>query len=220
MRILRTGFLSLSGFCFVLSFSVVFVLYFRPLYYYDMKAQNLSGVYGMEEQDIIEHYDALIDYNSLFYKGELSFPDLPMSESGRIHFEEVKVIFSIIQLLLILSSLLFFPLAIYTVHVKRETAFLLGIPFLTGCSSFLVLLGALIDWDGLFTMFHQLMFRNNYWLFDPLTDPIINLLPDSFFFHCLAAILLVMMFLLLLCILVYVHVRRKVCKEKLPVEHR
>lgn len=220
MHILRTVFLSLLGFCFVLSFSVVFVLFFRPLYYYDMKAQNLSVSSGMSEQEIKENYDALINYNSLFYQDELSFPTLPMSESGRIHFEEVKAIFSVIQLLFLFSSLIFFPLAGYTLRVKKERAFLLGIPLLSGLLGLFSLFGALIDWDGFFTMFHHLMFRNNYWLFNPQTDPIINLLPDSFFFHCLAAILLIMTLLLLVCVLFYAHVRRRAYKGKQPAEHR
>ena len=42
------------------------------------------------EKDIRSNYDALIDYNSLFNHQPLKFPTCAMSESGRIHFEEVK----------------------------------------------------------------------------------------------------------------------------------
>ena len=95
LRDLGTGFL---GFLFCLSLSVVLILNFRPLYVYEMKSENLASVSSMTEEEILEEYDALIRYNSLFYRGELTFPSLPMSEEGRIHFEEVKGIFDGIQI--------------------------------------------------------------------------------------------------------------------------
>ena len=33
-------------------------------------------------------------------------------------------------------------------------------------------------------MMHKIFFRNDYWLFNPATDPIIKILPDTFFMHC------------------------------------
>ena len=43
---------------------------------------------------------------------------------------------------------------------------------------------AVFQWNTVFTVFHTILFRNNYWLFDPRTDPVILILPDSFFFQC------------------------------------
>ena len=87
-----------------------------------MKSENLASVSSMTEEEILEEYDALIRYNSLFYRGELTFPSLPMSEEGRIHFEEVKGIFDGIQILLILSALTFLPLAVFRIW-KSNSAF-------------------------------------------------------------------------------------------------
>lgn len=193
--------LTILGFFFILSFSVVLILNFRPLYYHDMKSMNLSETYHISEEEIKANYDTLIDYNSLFYWDELSFPTLPMSESGKIHFEEVKVIFDGLQILLIVSTILFWPLALYTIHKKKEYCFLKWIPLFAGILVSIILIWALIDWEGLFVTFHHLMFRNDYWLFDPYTDPIINLLPDKFFFHCLAGIIGCMLVLLVSCLL-------------------
>ena len=39
-------------------------------------------------------------------------------------------------------------------------------------------------WDVVFETFHRVLFRNNYWLFDVSQDPIIQVLPDAFFFQC------------------------------------
>ena len=129
LRDLGTGFL---GFLFCLSLSVVLILNFRPLYVYEMKSENLASVSSMTEEEILEEYDALIRYNSLFYRGELTFPSLPMSEEGRIHFEEVKGIFDGIQILLILSALTFLPLAVF--RIWKNVPHVIGVKLLPkGC---------------------------------------------------------------------------------------
>ena len=81
----------------IISVSVVFTLAFRPLYYADINALNIPERTGYSEEMIRENYDVLIDYNLSFGEEELEFPSLPMSESGRIHFEEVKDIFNLFK---------------------------------------------------------------------------------------------------------------------------
>jgi len=206
--IFRHSLLTILGFLFILSFSVVFILNFRPLYYHDMKTQNLSERYQMPEEEIRANYDTLITYNNLFHREELTFPSMPMSESGKIHFEEVKVIFDAIQLLLLATTISFWPLAIHTLR-RKEVSFLKWIPILAGIVVTIILYWAIIDWEGLFITFHQIVFRNDYWLFDPYTDPIINFLPDIFFFHCLVGIILCMVLLLGGCLVGYQILKKK-----------
>ena len=86
---------------FFISFSVVLVLNFRPLYYHDIEALGIVESSGISEEDIRTNYDTLISYNSIFGQKELDFPTLAMSESGKIHFEEVKNIFVFVQWLCI-----------------------------------------------------------------------------------------------------------------------
>jgi integral membrane protein (TIGR01906 family) len=40
-----------------------------------------------------------------------------------------------------------------------------------------------LAWDRFFVVFHKIFFRNDYWIFDEASDPIIKVLPDEFFFH-------------------------------------
>ena len=42
---------------------------------------------------------------------------------------------------------------------------------------------ALIDFNGLFILFHQISFSNDLWYMDPATDLIIRLMPLRFFIH-------------------------------------
>ncbi len=51
---------------FFISFSVVLVLNFRPLYYHDIEALGIVESSGISEEDIRTNYDTLISYNSIF----------------------------------------------------------------------------------------------------------------------------------------------------------
>ena len=49
------------------------------------------------------------------------------------------------------------------------------------------------NFEGSFVIFHKLLFKNDYWIFDPNLDPVINMLPEQFFFHCGMLILLIIL---------------------------
>lgn len=199
----------IAGFFFLLTCSVVLVLNFRPLYYYDVQSLHLSEETGLSEETICRNYDVLIDYN-LFWKGEdtLTFPDFPMSEQGRIHFREVKRIFVALQYGIIVMLILFTGGIIWNVR-RRSFGFLRA----TAVTSLVIpaLLGVLVamNWERFFIGFHKLMFSNDYWLFDPARDPVIMILPDEFFFHCAAAVIVCLAAGGIFCEMVYRAVRRK-----------
>ena len=186
---------------FFISFSVVLVLNFRPLYYHDIEALGIVESSGISEEDIRTNYDTLISYNSIFGQKELDFPTLAMSESGKIHFEEVKNIFVFVQWLCI--STLFAGTAGLFFKFRKKDA---GCLKLAGVLTPLVpaVLGGLIalNWENFFVTFHHIFFRNDYWLFNPATDPVITILPDAFFLHCAIAILVLRIFFSLLSFLV------------------
>jgi integral membrane protein (TIGR01906 family) len=46
----------------------------------------------------------------------------------------------------------------------------------------LVAVLSLLDFDALWTRFHQIAFRNDLWLLDPRTDYLIMLFPEPFWF--------------------------------------
>ena len=56
--------------------------------------------------------------------------------------------------------------------------------FVTVAIAAAVLLAVVIDWEWAFEIMHSLLFDNDYWLFNPKTDPVIKILPDEFFMHC------------------------------------
>lgn len=195
-------------FLFILSFSVTFTLNFRPLYYMDIDLLDIEEDSGIPKDEIRENYDVLIDYNSMFTNEELEFPTLAMSESGKIHFEEVKVIFVLFQRMALVTAIL--GLALILVHRKRESSQYLKY---TGVLTVLipVVLGTAmaVNWDKAFVAFHKIAFHNDYWIFDPMTDPVITMLPDTFFLHCAAMILGMVVASSVLCLALYARSKRR-----------
>ncbi len=169
--------------CAIISLSVVIILNFRPLYYLDMKTMDIPGQSGFSAEEIKENYDALIDYNSMFFTGELEFPSLPQSESGRVHFEEVKEIFVFFQKAAIVTVLLS-VVGMVLLRRERPKWYLKYAGILTVVLPVVVGAAIAVNWDRVFVLFHELMFHNDYWLFDEATDPVILMLPDAFFMHC------------------------------------
>lgn len=182
--------LALIGFLFLVCGSVTLVLNCRQLYAWELQQLNLGDELGLSETVLMDNYNALIDYNlAIGGTDRLEFPDFPMSEHGRIHFEEVKVIFVWIQYLCWIMGLLFLVGSIWKLK-RHEYRFLKSLAIMTWVIP--AVLGTLIAlfWDQVFVIFHKIFFANDYWLFDPVTDPVILILPDEFFAHCAVAILL------------------------------
>ena len=167
---------SLTIICLAVSITV----WFRPLYYLDMKLLKIPEESGYSEEICRKNYDVLIDYNVIGGPSELEFPDMQMSEHGRIHFEEVKRIFIFMQVeglagLAVLG-------AVFFRRKKKGWMHLTG--FVTAAMAGAVLAAIVIDWEWAFETMHGLLFDNNYWIFNSKTDPVIKILPDEFFMHC------------------------------------
>lgn len=172
----------------IISVSVVFTLAFRPLYYLDISALDISEQSGYPEEEIRENYDVLIDYNMSFGEDKLEFPTLAMSEPGRIHFEEVRDIFNIFKYMAMAGVVLSIGGIVFCIRRKEYRYLKLTSILAVALPAVLGLLVAL-NWDWAFVTFHHIAFDNDYWIFDPLTDPVITILPDTFFMHCALMIL-------------------------------
>lgn len=189
MKLFRNIGTALVLMVFIISFAVTFTLNFRPLYYFDMNHLNISQTSGLSNEDIKWNYNTLIDYNSALNHEELSFPTLSMSESGRIHFAEVKDIFVVIQYMFIISAIIGTALIILLTIKFKDILFLKLTAIFTVAIPAALGLFIASNWDKAFVTFHHIFFNNDYWMFSPETDPIINILPDEFFLHCAIMIL-------------------------------
>lgn len=105
---------------------------------------------------------------------------LPSSSAAVSHFYEVKII---LQIVLGLFTLL---LATYRNIRRKSNAWedlMLRIRVLTYLKYGLIMVVGLVGlfFDQFFVLFHQLLFRNDNWLFNPHTDPVIYILPPELF---------------------------------------
>ena len=204
--------LSIVLMIFIISFAIVFTVFFKQLYYFDINYLNIDKISGLPVETIKDNYDILINYQSIFYQGNLNLPDFAMSVAGRIHFPEVKTIFEVIQVSMLISGIISIILLIKRFK-EKEYRFLR----LTGIITILIpsILGFLvaIDFDQAFIIFHKLFFRNDFWIFDYQTDPVITILPETFFMHCFILIVLIIVVFALLCLIFYRYKQKQIISD-------
>lgn len=189
----------------IICFAVIVVVFCKQIYYFDIDYLNIAHNTGLSKEVIQKNYDILIQYQSIFYQGELNLPDFVMSTTGRIHFEEVKRIFEIIQISFIVTGVIS-AFMIYKNLKEKEYRFLLLTSLFTIIIPTILGLLASIDFNKVFILFHQIVFRNNYWIFDYTTDPVITILPETYFMHCFIAIIILIITISLILLFAY---RRK-----------
>lgn len=192
----------------LISLAVVLTLACKPLYYLDIHALHIPETTGYTISEIKANYDAVIDYSLSFGNAPLEFPTFPMSEGGRIHFEEVKNIFNLFKYMAIFGTLTG-AAGILRQRRKQSYGYLKLTAILTVSLPAVIGATVALNWDWAFGTFHELAFNNDYWLFDPATDPVINILPDAYFLHCAVMILVLVILGSLICGLIYRRVQRK-----------
>ena len=192
----------------LISLTVVLTLACKPLYYLDIHALHIPETTGYTISEIKANYNAVIDYSLSFGNAPLEFPTFPMSEGGRIHFEEVKNIFNLFKYMAIFGTLTG-AAGILRQRRKQSYGYLKLTAILTVALPAVIGATVALNWDWTFAAFHELAFNNDYWLFDPATDPVINILPDAYFLHCAVMILVLVILGSLICGLIYRRVQRK-----------
>ncbi len=167
---------------FIISGSVILGVSYKELYYNDIKKLNLSEVSGFTEEEIKLNYDYLIDYNLSKDVEEFDLPTIDYSKQGKIHFEEVRDIFQIFKLIFYVTGILSIISTI--INIKNK-----NIKFLDTTSKINILLPVItaipliINFNYFFVKFHEIVFSNDYWIFNPIIDPVIKMLPEEIFFN-------------------------------------
>ncbi len=222
------GFLLLtiiSGFLFftaMLCLSIILIVNCRMFYHVLAEPLHIVSESGLAKELIFRNYDCLIDYCSPFYRGALSFPDFPSSDSALSHFAETKVLFSCFYLavpVFCLSGIGMvclktwkwqkkaLPQNIVFDTVYRDGIFWRGqgglwngsfrkhflmefsrsLRFTAWMCVFVPVMCFLLfftDFHKAFYGMHHIFFRNNNWIFDAASDPVITILPERYFLCC------------------------------------
>lgn len=151
-----------------------------PLFYAMLGPLNLSSVTFLSSKTIGYNFNQLMSYLLNPFNDKLVMSDFKSSAAGLTHFSEVKHLFFVAILIAIILAV---P-SIRFIKQKRYIQFYQIVKMLLVIPLCLVILGIVSGFDSLFISFHQLLFRDSTWLFDPATDPVINILPESYFMAC------------------------------------
>lgn len=180
---IKRGLQWLALFLFIISFSVFVAINFRPLYVFDVSYLNILDYTDVSKEVLLDNFSQLMSFLNNPFNTTLALPDFPMSVSGAQHFYDVKKLFLLDYAILLVTMI---PAIWFLVSLVKQKALwklirpfqiALVIPIIFG---FLMAIG----FDTFFVKFHELFFANDDWLFNPATDPIINVLPEAFFMHC------------------------------------
>lgn len=165
---------------FLICFSVWTLLIAKPFYYLHINTLDLTTKSGVSADQIKHNYDILIKYLTNSSIKELNFTAFGSSNEGLIHFEDVRNIFSLLFIIMIITLIISLILFIIS-FLKKQCSFLLVTSISNIIIPLFISLPLIIDFDSSFERFHEIFFSNDYWLFDPNKDEIINVLPIEFF---------------------------------------
>ncbi len=198
----------------IIALAIILTTFLSPiLYNQQVNSFHLPELVNMPSTQIKENYTNIIHYLSLLTHTSMQVSSkLITSEATRIHFADVKKVLEVIQIYFLLSTFLLIPL-IHTSLKEKRHMFLKTTPIVL-----IVIIGIVgsfmaINFDGAFTLMHQLIFRNNYWLIDPRIDPIISIFPETFFLE-LGIILLGLIALMIVLMIVLDKYLKKYYLEK------
>lgn len=183
---------------FVVSASIAVPILCRPFYYAHVALLDLSAQTPWSAAEIRAAFDEMMDF--CVFGAPFGTGVLRWSESGMSHFADCAKLFHLDFWVLALSTLTLVVCFFCRRRGLRPVRPLgRGSAFWAGgilALAFLVI-GALaaLNFNTAFVIFHRLFFPGkDNWLFDPVTDQIILILPQVFFRNC--AILIVVLLLL------------------------
>ena len=170
---------------FFLSLSILLTIYLAWIFYpLEIEWLNLTDRVFLKSETIQYNFHILMNYLTNPFSQVLEMPDFRSSAAGLHHFAVVKNLFHLVQLvaLVTLPCFYFFVKKIvkkgFLSLYRKSILTLLVFPLVIG------LVGVLIGFEQFFTLFHQILFvGDNTWLFDPAKDPVILILPETFFLH-------------------------------------
>lgn len=184
----------------VLTASIAAPLLCRPFYYAHIEALDLDGYTGLSVVQIKQAFDQVMDY-CLGLRSDFAAGVLPFSQSGASHFADVRVLFLLDLWVAVISLAALVVLFVIGRKRKLTPAPLLGhgpgFWAAIGLGGLFLIVGGLAatNFDRAFVVFHSLFFPGKTnWLFDWRTDPIILLLPETFFRNCAILILALLIF--------------------------
>lgn len=174
--------------------------FYKSLY----EKHEVTDDLNMEMEDVMEVTDHMMAY-LIGEEEELSIITYVdgkeqdfFNEQDRLHMADVKNLFlgglRLRNVLAVLAAVILVLLCLWKEDGKRDIrpvltrAYRLAAAVFGAAVAFLII-AFTIDFTACFTVFHEIFFTNDLWIFDPQTDYMIRMLPEGFFFGMVRRIL-------------------------------
>jgi integral membrane protein (TIGR01906 family) len=206
---MKTGFMAFAGALalvlmvvaiplLIVSTTVQIYAHSAGLYKAGFEKYHISERTGISNSQLGDVAKQMVDY----FSGTTQTPQLTVTRNGGqyllyndkelIHLKDVRDIVQLFTILMIVSLPLFIGLGLFLYFKSGLPRLLKGIKIgaiVMFVLTMVLIVWALIDFDGLFLLFHYISFSNNLWILDPSKDYLIMMFPEGFFND--AAILIV-----------------------------
>ena len=187
-------FISMFAFVLMLTLSSVFIVSFNESYFTKMYDKlEVAEIVKVDEETLSSVNHLLLDYikgkeESLDYLVNIENETVEFfNEKEKEHMVDVQILYS--NALMIRNvSLVLALLGLLTLFITTDYKNINLIHEVLGkvILSYVLILGtvaivAILDFDFFWTSFHELVFTNDLWLLNPMTDRLIMMVPLEFF---------------------------------------
>ncbi|MFD1419048.1 TIGR01906 family membrane protein [Companilactobacillus keshanensis] len=163
---------------FIFTFAITVTIFASyPLFMFAIKHYYLEQAVNLSFGKIMHNYSQMMNYLINPFSGKFHLSDFQSSVAGRTHFADTKNLFMLNFCVLIVSG-------IYLWFQRQKRAYFNQVFKYIAIGGIILAILMAVNFDGFFVVFHEVLFRNSDWLFDPNKDPVINILPEEFFTQC------------------------------------
>ncbi|MFA6254605.1 MAG: DUF1461 domain-containing protein [Patescibacteria group bacterium] len=173
-----------------LLFLLVILSFAFNLSFYQKQYDRIEVMQSIGRTDAVLQAAAVYDYLS-GRKDQLIGAYTPREQ---LHLADVRNIIFYIKLITLVLAVLFIAASLW-LYFKSGIIGLIKALLWSNIVSLIIFLVLIVlftlNFNWLFLVFHQVMFRNDFWQLDPNTEMLINLFPPQFFVAMISRIFLV-----------------------------
>ncbi len=197
----------------------------RSFYKKEYEKNATAEVIQISDEDLMRVTNHLLDYiqdrhDVLKISAEINGIERNVfDERDTAHMVDVKALY--LKAMTVRNCAFVLALVLMIINgfmLKKDLIVSLGVSFYKALGLFMtvclaVILGAAIDFDSLWRLFHRIFFSNDLWLLDPNVSVLINMVPLQFFFDLVTKIVVLFIGFLAAASTVFLVTLKKVIKQ-------
>lgn len=204
--------LSLAFVLLISSFGMA-AFYDIDFFRYEFEKNGADIATGFSIDRLEEEAQLLVDYMVLDEAEEEFQNSTFFNEREKMHMEDVKKIVQKAIILRRLCTVLIILSIAVIIFLKLNKRFFIKVfmVFFAGLGAlfYFIVAASVINFNKIFTIFHEVFFNNDLWLLDPKESLMINMLPEIFFIDAFARICIIFGVLWLIILVFCFFINRK-----------